>query len=321
MPVGNTLAVCLLEQLLRPICRVEVMRVALQRNTSRRQGPTRKQLLEEYLASLKLAANDVILYFDEWTTGANFNAMCEIHRKCIPRESFFLPVAVLTENSKSVDRYKSFCIDHDKLVHKWGRNGAEFRKVLPAVPSVSHTGEYFFWSEKDRMAGVRKLQVHGAMFSSIDATIEYLHANDDRLKIALGFQLADFVIEGKIDEKYSNKIGLLLEIFNESYADYCACREQLRKCADDTAGGGELDDISEGLEALSPKYGALLNGRKAKMAVITASLYSKRFGSLDPENRYFFDTHAPVVISLNGRMAKVHDVTLRFLAERLVSRH
>jgi len=216
-----------------------------------------------------------------------------------------------------VDRYKSFCGAHDDLVHKWGRNGAEFRKVLPPVPSVSHTGEYFFWSEKDRMAGVRKLQVHGAIFSSIDATIEYLRANNDRLKVALGFQLADFVLEGKLDEKFSNKIGALLSIFNESYVDYCECREQLRKCADDTAGGGELDDISESIEILSPKYGALLDGRKAKMAVITAFVYSKRFGSLDPIDRYFFETHAPVVVALKGRMAKVHDVTLKFLNERL----
>src|SRR5205807_1025425 len=108
MPVGNTLAVCLLEQLLRPFCRVEIMRVALQRNTSRAQGPTRQQLLEEKVKDLALAANEIVLYFDEWSTGANFHAMCEIQRKCIMREAFFLPVAVLTQNSMSFERYTSF---------------------------------------------------------------------------------------------------------------------------------------------------------------------------------------------------------------------
>jgi hypothetical protein len=137
------------------------------------------------------------------------------------------------------------------------------------------------------------------------------------LQVALGFQLADFVTEGLLAERYSHNIGVLRKMFNESYQDYHECRNQLRQCADDTAHGGDLDDIAEGLEPLSQKYGGLLNGRKAKMAVITAFYYSKRFGSLDPENRYYFETHAPVVVALNGRMAKVHEISLKYLVERI----
>lgn len=317
MPVGNTLIVCLLEQLLSPLCRVEMMRVALQRNTSRSRGPTRQGLLEEKLAELALAPNEIVLYFDEWSTGANFNAMCEIQRKRITEGAFFLPIAALTQKSANFDRYASFCDAHSKLIQKWGRNGAEFRRVLPPVSSVSRTEGYFFWSEKDRMAGVRKLQVHGAMFSSIDATIEYLCANEDALNIALGFQLADFVTDGLLPERHAKNIGALRELFYEGCADYRICRDELRNCANDTADAATDDGVSGELERLSPKYAALLNGRKAKIAVITAFHYSKRFGSLDPENRYYFETHAPVVDTLSGRMAEVHRVTLTFLKEKL----
>jgi len=167
------------------------------------------------------------------------------------------------------------------------------------------------------MAGVRKMQVHGAMFSSIDATIEHLHANTDALNIALNFQLADFVAEGLITEQTAKHLGALRELFYEGYADYQMCRDELRVCADDTTGNLGVGGTSEELERLFPKYAALLNGRKAKIAAITAFHYSKRFESLDPKDRYYFEAHAPVVDALDGRMAEVHRVTLEFLSETL----
>jgi hypothetical protein len=319
LPVGNSVPVRLICQMMQEFAHVEILRASLSRNDSRRQGITRRELLEEKMREASLCAGDVVLYLDEWNTGVNFHTMCEILRRAIQPECFFFPAAFLAADSTNQLRYPSFCADHNRFLKSWGKDGSEFRVVLPPVQSVMKGGGYFFWSENDRMAGFRKMQLHGSIFSSMDETVEFLHRNAEALDVAVALQLGELAQITPLPGTAQERAVRLRELFREGYEDYQRCRDQLRTCADEHAAGGEIADIETAFVQLSPDYGEILNNRPAKVAVTIAGTYAQRLGSLDPANRYCFKEHAPIIIPLTGRAAVVHEVTMAFLRERLTA--
>jgi len=42
-----------------------------------------------------------------------------------------------------------------------------------------------------------------------------------------------------------------------------------------------------------------------------------RMGTFDPADRYFFKTHAPTLIPLDGRMRRPHELTVEYIESRL----
>ena len=318
LPVGNSLLVKLLVTLLEDLAPTVVIRVSLSRNDSKRAGITRTELLEEKIAEANIQPNEIIIYADEWITGVNFNAICSILRKVVPSDTFLLPAAVLTDSASGYARYDTFRKDHDKLVGQWGTFGQSFRRTLPPLPS-SIEGQYFFWSERDRMAGYRKMQVHGAVFSSLEASIQELRSDDKALLAASQITLGDLAKEKDLPGSPRQGIAAMRAIFEDSYLDYLECREELEQCGEEFAGGGEAEDIDEAVSPLMAIYGRLLNNRKAKVCVCLAMAYAERIGSLDPTDRYYFPGHAPVLIELDGPSARTHELTMDFLTKKLQS--
>jgi len=95
------------------------------------------------------------------------------------------------------------------------------------------------------------------------------------------------------------------------------CREELRRCADDQAKGGEIADLDSALEPVMRRYAGILNNRKAKLAVGMAVSYIGRVGSLDPADRYHFEDQAPVLMQLDGPAAAGHCIVMEVINRRL----
>ena len=318
LPVGNSLPVLLLDYVLSAFAKTEIIRVALTRNDSRSLGITREQLLANEMNRLGLGKNDMVVHFDEWDSGANFNRICKIQKRILKRTgTFFFAAAVLTAHSQREERFRSFCDSHDETLAILGLNGADYRRVLPPLRTLLKADGYFFWSENDRMAGYRKMQVHGSMFSTIDETIKLLHNNGDELHKALCIALAVAAGLKDLPESILKGLAALKALFEEGYQDYINCRGDLERCADEySIYDGPLDLDGEFIK-LSPNYKKILDNRKAGIAVNISITYARRLGSIDPANRYYFKSHAPMISKLEGRMAVVHRVTVDFLKSRI----
>lgn len=180
-PTGNSIPVRLLEHALtEQQVPFEVLSASLSRNDSKRAGITREALIAERITAASLSTGDVVVYVDEWNTGTNFATLAQFLAKALgPSNSTFVPVALVSSTAKQDARYTSRVEQHDKLSARVITRGSP-RIEFPALPTTVADAPPFFWAEHDRLAGYRKIQVFGAMFSSLDAAIERLAADPAR---------------------------------------------------------------------------------------------------------------------------------------------
>ncbi|MFA7344073.1 MAG: hypothetical protein WC003_07195 [Terrimicrobiaceae bacterium] len=317
LPVGNTIPVLLLNDLLQSLGKTEIIRISLPRNTSPKNGLTRKALLTEYIREANIRPNDIVIYLDEWNTGSNFKAICELLKKTLSEGSFLLPLALLTKIASTHDRYESMCGYHDKLMERWGHTFQRARITLPRIRTCLPIETYFFWAEHDRLAGLRKSQIYGAIFSSYDAAIEMLRGDEEKLKIAISILLAVIRKDETPPQDVGISAGTLRDLFYEGYDDYQNCRDEARNCAAEFDKGGETDDFSEELEAVTRLNDAVIGNRPAKWAHLIAHYYLQQLGSIDPADRYYFESHAATLVPLKGRMALPHEWTMEFFHDRM----
>jgi len=317
MPSGNSLAVKLLARLLEQTSHVEIVRVALSRKHVKPAGITRRQLLAEQLQDVELSSGDVVVYLDEWDTGSNFTTICEFFRKLRPKGSFLFAAAFQTDVATRYERHSSFCHDHDKIMKVWGVPGERFRRWLPPLPTALGGG-YFFFSEHDRTAGYRKMQLHGSHFSSIDEAVELLRRDADARRAAAQIFLGELASESDMPVSPTQGVLATLQLFDDSYQDYLHCREEFRRCADEFARGGEIDDSDAVMEQILQRHFEILDNRNATLAVSMAIAFLGRVGSLDPADRYLFEDHAPVLMELEGPAAATHRIVMDVMNWRLL---
>lgn len=319
LPVGNTIPVLLLRDLLEPSYNVEIIRISLSRNETKKAGVTRRDLLRERIAGANIRDNDIVIYLDEWETGSNFRAISEHLRKDLPPKAFFLPLALLSAEAVKHERYGSHCDNHDKMVRAtWNGTFQRHRILMPRMRTCVPIQTYFFWADADRLAGLRKMQLHGSFFSTFDQTIEALNSSVEKLAFAIMFTIAEAAESGEPPCDYRTSVHTLQAMFMDGYKDYVACRDALRECADSLDRGGEIDDFSNEIRVVSEFQTKVLKDRPAEMAFMMAHSYLKYLGSTDPADRYFFTAHAPILVELTGRMALPHQVTMQFLRRRLM---
>lgn len=316
LPVGNSVPVKMLARLLGDHSPVEVRTVSLSRNDSVRAGVTRRELLAADLSAASPQKDDVIVYMDEWNSGANFRTLCEIHKKCLPPAAYFLPAALLTDRAAREPQYQSMCSAHDRLLKPWGVDPDSFRRVLPPLPSTIG-GEYFFWSEHDRTAGYRKMQLYGSLFSTLDAAVAKLRQDDVALRMAARLLVAEEVPDAECPCSPTALADVVVEEFAKGHEDYLRCREEILRAGDGSARGGLIDEFDAAMQPLTQELVRIADHRDAKMVIVLAMAYMQRFGTNDPEDRYFYKTHAPVLVRLDGRAGATHRLTMEHLAARL----
>ncbi|CAM2983681.1 hypothetical protein RAHE111665_09830 [Rariglobus hedericola] len=313
LPVGNTLFTKLLFRLLEDGgFKVKSVRAALSRNDRKTVGITRAEVLVDNLLSAQPQPNDVFIYIDEWVTGSNFNSICEVVKKGIPKECFFLPVALLADKAYKHPRFESFKRDHDKIIKNWGVNGAMFRVDIPPLNTLTQMEAYFFWADQDRLAGVRKMQVHGSLFSSIEESTMRLSFDREALTIAAN------LVADRIRKKSEHiDVAFLISRYPECYQDFMDCKDALRECVNEEELVKRTNSFESELRAVIDEYSKIIDKRPAKLAIELGMAYSMHHGSLDPSDRYYFKNHAARVEDLSGEMAVTHQIAFGFLWDLL----
>lgn len=317
-PIGNSLPVAALKSLLEPLAQIMHLRVSLSRNDKASLGITREDLLRARLDSVNLIPSDIVLYLDEWSSGVNFRILSKLQSKIIDRRAFFLPCAMLGHQAHLKPRYEKLCRYHDGYCEAWGISGVELRQRFSALVSSLQPSHDFFWSENDRIGGWRKLQLHGSMFSSIDGAISFLKTNDDALNEAISLTLAEIAQSEKLPSSPQEAFRVVREMFFEACQAYESRRAEFQSSADSLAAGGIVYDFEKAMGQLQNVYqeAGLMGGRE-KMAVVVALSYLRRCGPIDPVDRYYFTNHAPIVVTLEGRMRLPHELTMKCIDQRL----
>ena len=123
-PIGNSIPVRMLERKLaaarhKPftIC------VSLSRNDSVGEGPTRSSFLSKAFTEFGFLDNDIVLYCDEWCSGANFKNLCKIAAKFARKplcRVIFLPVALVSASAHKDHRFPHFLRKHEVFVRQAG---------------------------------------------------------------------------------------------------------------------------------------------------------------------------------------------------------
>lgn len=317
-PVGNSLPTQVLKEVIQRSHPVGHLVISLQRNDAPSKGLTRKQVIAAEMQKVHPSASDLFLYFDEWNIGTAFNIVCEILCDCIA-EARLLPAAVLSPRSLSNAKHIA---THDKILRGLNLSGTDFRLTLPNLTtqvSDQLRASPFFWGEKDRLSGFRKMQTHGAIFSSMDAVIERLMKDDEALNQSATFLLGQLAQASPLPTTPGKGIRITAKLIRDAYSDYAECKETIRNCCEQDAVGLQHEDFDEALRGIIANYAKIVENRPAKKIICAASAYLHRLGGLDPENQYLFKHHAPALIRLSGPYSRPHDVALNHILQRVAS--
>jgi hypothetical protein len=332
MPVGNSIPVKLLAHFLEGRFRVEVVRVSLSRNSTKREGVRKKDLLEARLQEFGIRESDLLVYVDEWFTGSNFNEILDLLTKFSKASgaSGVLPVALMSQDAASHERYASNIAFHDKIAQRLGILGSECRFTLSPIPTRARRAEgaYFFWSEHDRTSGYRKVQALGALMSSIDQAVEELRSDPDALDKARLHYLAHIAEELRrqgderaISPEMLRGKEVFAEIFEESYGAFLAVRAELDKLDHESNLGISRDGLAS-FEEICTHVSAKVEGSQAKVCFFAGLFHNEILGRISPSDRYYYRAHAPIIDDLVGDYRLLHELLMEQLViqvEKLIT--
>lgn len=309
LPVGNSIPTKLLERaLVQKGYRVTVLRIALARANDPRRGRKRVDLLTDIVKDSGITANDFVVYMDEWWTGTNFATICKFLERALRHVGAFLfPVALLTPSaSDNPKKFAEYAAEHDERLRRVGEGGDLWRIRFPRLPGRLKRREPFFWSEHDRMAGYRKMQFWGSIFSSIDAVIENLRSDREALLEAKMLLLQSGAEEGeRVPSVMVASDGEFVELFERGYEDYRACRDTIKNL-EHSSHDGDVVDVAQALEEIVRAMLSFVHDRPAHVCVALATLHIRAHRLVDPQDRYLFREHAAVVTELDGDLGLLH---------------
>jgi len=289
-----------------------IIRASLSRNTSEEAGITRSDLLKEKLQAAGLRAGDVVVYIDEWISGSNFNAIGDCIRDLLPPDVLFLPVAFLAPSATTDSRFQKFVRAHDKWTP--AAIGYQSRVALPSLPNNTNPKLPFFWSENDRLAGYRKLQIHGSLLSTLCHIAELLLADKEKFNEAGTALLAQG--RGSLPNTLPRTLAGMREVYEKDYPHFVANRDALQKSAEHLARGDLFIDLEASIQEIVDGYDAIIDDQPAARVMCIAGCYQNIHGSLEPANRFPLKTHVPTIQILTGTANVPHMVALTHLLDR-----
>jgi len=287
-PLGNSIpCMILLHQLQEKGVNAKIVSVSLNRNDSKSHGITRNEILKKITENNK---DNIIIYFDEWVSGDNFNRLLTY----LSKEKGFqlIPCAALTEESHNDEKYEKYVLFHDKICKKHELNGQELRFVFPKLNKIVTSIQKFVWAENDRLAGYRKLELAGSIYSTIQYTIEDFYYDEDKLK-----RLIPVVMK---NDMKNEMIQTFTPILIESVKFYIEHFDSLLK---DKINADFNPKTISNLEE-EGKYLILLAQQVegfdiAKNAIAFCIKYLHS-NNINPYNRYYFQGKVPICEKLSG---------------------
>lgn len=320
MPLGNSVPTKLLHYFMHKHgFQVETLRIALARNERAIQGMTRKELLGKQLTDI--SKEDLLIYCDEWFSGANFKSLVEHIDGLTKRASAkLLPIGMLAVASDRYIANASAIRKHKRIVQQNGfgsERSSRFRIDFPPVLSKFEFPGYFFWGEHDRTSGYRKMQVLGAYLSSVKATLEMLASDQQLLKEANVFMIMDAAKHG-IEIPHN-----ILDHFDSFYLKFHAGLREFRQqepelgAIEDTTNEGVCDeDFGVANARVMGKFREVL-GDEARFSVEIAILFNLRRGATEPADRYYLQTHAPIIRNLEDDRRQFHEALMGQLISKI----
>jgi hypothetical protein len=291
---------------------------------------TSKEILSAGLEQAGLCRADVVLYIDEWLTGSNFHKVAGYLDRLIRRYGArLLPVGLLSEKAPQHERFATkFVPAHDRLCAGFGQDGTRFRHPFPPLPTRHSWEGYFFWGEQDWLAGYRKMQSLGTLYSVLDRTVEELRTSPDQLaksKIALAEslstrELSDDEIASRLvsfigeDDQYERR-------FEESYQDYLKYRPEIERRFRASPFCWGTEDLEQARNEARRIIKDTVGKNFAVICLLAAAVHFKHSLSehLEGYDRFHFRSHAPVLLELEGLRRALHEEWMAILQASLNS--
>lgn len=279
LPVGNSLVTKLFEHALLD-SGFDVLRltISVSRSDADSARVRFRDTLRTQVESVSPMNDDLFVYLDEWQSGANFAKVSQLLSKIVgarkPR-AHVLAVGLLAAGARDHPRFGSFAKKHDKLLESIGLVGSRFRITMPSLSSRFKLPSPFFGGERDRLAGYRKMQLWGAIFSTMDQTVERLHSDGEALEEARLMSLAAGAENGgAVSAELVVNRKAFQESFEESYQAYRTLRTELKD--DDDSHWGVSGDVERPIRSLIAKLVERVTGTRARMVVVIASVYGHK---------------------------------------------
>jgi hypothetical protein len=310
LPVGNSIPVRLLErQLAAAGYSVSVVRTSLSHNDKASQGVKRADLLATVLGGFAFREGDLLLYVDEWCTGSNFKSLCKYIAKALGKSSAnvtFLPIGLLSPAAHADRRFPDFIKAHEVYLREAGVTDHPGLVTFPPVDTAFSKRDRFFWAESDRMAGYRKMQFLGSIYSSLDGAVERLRHDPTTLMLAHQLFLEEAASKGKIPDEFKDDARGFTITFAASYRAYQNCKPDIGRIVHES-NLGLVEDNDESLAEVSAAIEKIVRDGRATFCVGIASLWLRESGRIDPDDRYFLEAHVPVLGELRGEHRLFHD--------------
>lgn len=310
LPVGNAVpAKLLLEKLAEAGLPATTQRRSMSRSDDPALGRTRHELLEGALKDANVAPNDVVVYIDEWESGKNFRYLTEILQPLVEeRRAILFPAALMAGDvetrSKPADLEARFK-HHDALTLKLGMTGTDLRFRISTVSHL-HKKRPFFWSEDDRVAGYRKLQLLGAILSTIDAALEELARDEAKAGNAASRAFAD---DAPLAARAHGELGNWRK-------EFARVRKDLEKTPMEGAVGAD-EDMNVALGRVVAALSKALRGNEgATLAFALGKAHADLCGTVNPAIRYSSQSVVPEVMPLPPPLNYLHECVMAELRRK-----
>ncbi|MEN2398367.1 hypothetical protein GKZ90_0001145 [Flavobacterium sp. MC2016-06] len=305
LPVGNSIPSTLLQNLLK-MKGVDsmIITISLNRNDSKKNGYTRKELIENKLKELDLKKT-LLVYTDEWISGSNFYNITKILSKI--KDLKFIPGAFLLKESFEKDDYSKYKFNHEKICGKMGFDADSLRIQLSDLNTIITSDQKFIWAESDRLAGYRKFEFFGSIISTLFATGEFLSENplalNETIRKAI-YELTDLDAETEIPDETKQKIKASFDYFNSVFSLNFEEKVITTKIEINDV----FDLVTETNKAIL-KLKSIKGYNNAQMAINITSYYMRE-KVFSPSSRYFYKGFAPVCLPLENDEKYLHTLFL-----------
>jgi hypothetical protein len=318
-PIGNTIPTELVRRKLsRNGIRNSVISIALSRNDSKSKGITRRELLETAIKTHCVQHSSLIVLVDEWLSGSNFRGLTTaIAKSCKEHKASFIALGLLSSTASTNPRFASHCEAHDKLLNPaFAKFKNELRVTFPGLTSKFPRNAAFFWSECDRIAGCRKMELQSTYLQHIYR--------------AAGSIATDSVVRAKAKSLFFTTVASKQQQFPDlprltpdvvydnntwnqevdtSYQDLIACQSELEQRCDISLPQKE-SDVDQYIRDFVAIVHDVVDGRPAAQCLTLAEMLLESEGPQLLEDNYFLDDRPPMVIPLDGGFGLLNKVLL-----------
>ena len=318
LPIGNSIPIQLLKLMLQNEgIRCDTIIVSLSRNDKAKLKIKRIDLIKEKFQEYHFKDFDILVYIDEWFSGRNFEVICELIEKIIPKKVTFYPFALISESSKEMKEYVTRSKKHDINLRKVGLDGEHYRFIIPKIKTHFKliNKEQFFWSEYDRLAGYRKMQLMGSIVSSVNSALTVLSEDNEIFELVRKTLLLEALEKNDIKKEIWNDSIQTKKLFLESYEDYKSILPEIENIKDES-NIGKVVDIDKDIENLVNKILDITDKRKAKICLTFAITFLLNLGGINAVDRYYFSHHVPLITKLEGKALLLNQKFIEFFQKK-----